>query len=77
MLNPISTDASIDKLAKAAVINAEKLITEAKPNQKMYDKANRKRFTRLFKDPDAIAVTVTLTDEVMRIKSPKLSLIHI
>ena len=71
MLNPISTDASIDKLAKAAVINAEKLITEAKPNQKMYDKANRKRFTRLFKDPDAIAVTVTLTDEVMRIKSPK------
>ena len=71
MLNPISTDASIDKLAKAAVINAEKLITESKPNQKLYDKANRKRFTRLFKDPDAIAVTVTLTDEVMRIKSPK------
>lgn len=71
MLNPISTDPTIDNLAKSAVENAEKLISEAKPNQKLYDKANRKRFTRLFKDPDAIAVTVTLTDEVMRIKSAK------
>ena len=54
MFNPIPTDTKIDVLAKAAVINAEKLIAEAKPNQKMYDKASRKRFTRLFKDPDAI-----------------------
>jgi RHH-type proline utilization regulon transcriptional repressor/proline dehydrogenase/delta 1-pyrroline-5-carboxylate dehydrogenase len=67
----IPTDSSIDQLASSAVENARKLISEAKPNLKRYDKASRKRFTRLFKDPKAISVTVSLTDEVMRISSPK------
>ena len=71
MHKAIQTDTEIDKLAQRAIDNAQQLIAEAKPNQKLFDKANRKRFTRLFKDPAAISVTVTLTDEVMRIKSPK------
>lgn len=71
MIKPLPTDPTIDDLAQRAVENTKELIAEAEPNQKLYDKASRKRFTRLFKDPAAISVTVTLTDEVMRIKSAK------
>ena len=71
MNQPIQTDSAIDKLAVAAVENARALIAESLPNLKRYDKASRKRFTRLFKDPKAISVTVSLTDEVMRITSAK------
>lgn len=71
MIKPIATDQLIDGLADDAIENAKKLLAESLPNQKFYDKASRKRFTRLFKDPSAISVTVTLTDEVMRIKSAK------
>ena len=67
----IQTDPEIDKLAIEAVENARALIAESLPNLKRYDKASRKRFTRLFKDPKAISVTVSLTDEVMRITSAK------
>ena len=67
----IPTDSEIDQLAKSAVENARELIAESAPNLKRYDRASRKRFTRLFKDPKAISVTVSLTDEVMRISSPK------
>ena len=67
----IQTDPEIDKLAIEAVENAQALIAESLPNLKRYDKASRKRFTRLFKDPKAISVTVSLTDEVMRITSAK------
>lgn len=71
MNQPIQTDSAIDNLAVAAVENARSLIAESLPNLKRYDKASRKRFTRLFKDPKAISVTVSLTDEVMRITSAK------
>ncbi|MEI8184379.1 MAG: bifunctional proline dehydrogenase/L-glutamate gamma-semialdehyde dehydrogenase [Actinomycetes bacterium] len=71
MSNPISTDVNIDELAQSAVKVAKQLIAESEPNKKRYDKASRKRFSRLFKDPKAIFVTVTLTDEVMRITSAK------
>lgn len=71
MIQPIQTDTAIDNLAVAAVENARALIAESLPNLKRYDKASRKRFTRLFKDPKAISVTVSLTDEVMRITSAK------
>jgi RHH-type transcriptional regulator, proline utilization regulon repressor / proline dehydrogenase / delta 1-pyrroline-5-carboxylate dehydrogenase len=67
----IQTDPGINKLADTAVENARALIAESLPNLKRYDKASRKRFTRLFKDPKAISVTVSLTDEVMRITSAK------
>ena len=56
----IQTDPEIDKLAIDAVENARALIAESLPNLKRYDKASRKRFTRLFKDPKAISVTVSL-----------------
>jgi len=69
--NPISTDTAIDELAHSAVKVAKQLITESEPNKKRYDKASRKRFSRLFKDSKAISVTVALTDEVMRITSAK------
>ena len=71
MSSPINTDFTIDQLANSAVENARDLIAEATPNLKRYDRASRKRFTRLFKDPNAISVTVSLTDEVMRISSPR------
>jgi len=69
--NPISTDIAIDEVAQSAVKVAKQLIAESEPNKKRYDKASRKRFSRLFKDAKAISVTVSLTDEVMRITSAK------
>jgi RHH-type proline utilization regulon transcriptional repressor/proline dehydrogenase/delta 1-pyrroline-5-carboxylate dehydrogenase len=71
MNQPLQTDKAIDNLAVAAVESAKALISESLSNLKRYDKASRKRFTRLFKDPRAIPVTVSLTDEVMRITSAK------
>ena len=71
MSSVISTDPGIDQLAQIAVKTAKELIDESAPNLKRYDKASRKRFTRLFVDPKAISVTVSLTDEVMRIASAK------
>ena len=71
MTSPIPTDPGIDNLAQVAVDGARALLNESKPNLKRYDRASRKRFARLFKDANAIAVTVSLTDEVMRISSPK------
>jgi len=67
----ISTDPAIDELAQVAVKTAKELIDESTPNLNRYDKASRRRFTRLFVDPKAISVTVSLTDEVMRIASAK------
>ena len=71
MIKPIATDSAIDQLAESTISKAKQLIFESVPNLKLKDKANRRRFTRLFKDQKAIAVTVTLTDEVMRVKSAK------
>ena len=71
MSNLISTDSAIDEQAQSAVKLAKQLIAESEPNKKRYDKASRKRFSRLFKDEKAISVTVSLTDEVMRITSAK------
>ena len=71
MSSPIPTDPGIDNLAQIAIDGARALLNESKPNLKRYDRASRKRFTRLFKDANAIPVTVSLTDEVMRISSPK------
>ena len=67
----MQTDRSIDALAKVSVVKAQELIAEAEKLRTFREKANRKRFARLFKDPSAIATTITLTDEVMRISSKK------
>jgi RHH-type transcriptional regulator, proline utilization regulon repressor / proline dehydrogenase / delta 1-pyrroline-5-carboxylate dehydrogenase len=70
----IPTDPSIDALADIAVENARTLIHDADRMRRHREIANRRRFSRLFRDPHAIEVTVTLTDEVMRINSLKSSI---
>ncbi len=70
----IPTDPSIDALADNAVERARALIHDADRLRGHAEKANRRRFSRLFRDPRAIEVTITLTDEVMRIHSVKSSI---
>ena len=70
----IPTDPSIDALADSAVEKARTLIHDADRLRGHSEKANRRRFSRLFRDPQAIEVTITLTDEVMRIHSVKSSI---
>ena len=68
-MEPLLTDESIDKTATTSVERARELIETSEKLRNRREKANRKRFGRLFKDPKAIEVTITLTDEVMRIHS--------
>ena len=70
----IPTDPSIDVLTEPAVERARALIHDAERTRGRAEIANRRRFSRLFRDPRAIEVTVTLTDEVMRIHSVKSSI---
>ena len=70
----IPTDPSIDSLADDAIERARELIHDADRLRGHAEKANRRRFSRLFRDPRALEVTVTLTDEVMRIHSVKSSI---
>ena len=65
------TDPTIDATAVTSVAQARNLIHDSQPLRTRRDGANRKRFARLFRDPSAIEVTITLTDEVMRIRSSK------
>ena len=65
------TDPKIDETAKTSVAQARNLIHTADTARVRKDSANRKRFERLFRDPEAIEVTITLTDEVMRIHATK------
>jgi len=65
------TDPKIDPTAKTSVAQARNLIHTSDTLRSRSDRANRKRFARLFKDPEAIEVTIPLTDEVMRIHSTK------
>ena len=65
------TDPTIDKTAVTSVAQARNLILTADTMRTRKDTANRKRFAKLFQDPRAIEVTITLTDEVMRIHAPR------
>lgn len=65
------TDPKIDATAITSVAQARNLIHTAETLRTRGEKANRKRFARLFRDPQALEVTITLTDEVMRIHSTK------
>jgi len=47
----IPTDPSIDSLADSAVENARTLIGDAERLRGHSEKANRRRFSRLFRDP--------------------------
>ncbi len=67
------TDVALDKLATTAITRTKELMEQSDKLRDRREKANRKRVARLFKDPQAIEATITLTDEVMRISSVKSS----
>jgi RHH-type transcriptional regulator, proline utilization regulon repressor / proline dehydrogenase / delta 1-pyrroline-5-carboxylate dehydrogenase len=69
MTMTLTTDRAIDKLATGSCERARQLIVEAESLRKRREKANRRRFARLLRDRNAIDVTMTLTDEVMRVYS--------
>ena len=69
MSSIFETDVSLDALTAPAISRTKELIKESEKLRDRREKANRKRVARLFKDPQAIEATITLTDEVMRISS--------
>jgi RHH-type proline utilization regulon transcriptional repressor/proline dehydrogenase/delta 1-pyrroline-5-carboxylate dehydrogenase len=71
---PLRTDATIDALADGSVARVRALLIEAERLRTREELASRRRFARLFRDPRAIEVTITLTDEVMRIHSLRSSI---
>jgi RHH-type transcriptional regulator, proline utilization regulon repressor / proline dehydrogenase / delta 1-pyrroline-5-carboxylate dehydrogenase len=64
-----ATDKTIDELALESIESARRLIDEAERLRSRRDRAIRRQFVRLFRDPDALGVTIALTDEVMRFRS--------
>ncbi len=69
MVRHLHTDTTIDSLAEGSVARVRELLAESAKLRTREEVASRRRFARLFKDPRAIEVTITLTDEVMRIRS--------
>ncbi len=69
MLSEPSRDA--DTLTDAAVERARSILTDADRLRDRRGRYNQRRFQRLLEDPDAVSVTMSLTDEVMRISEPK------
>lgn len=63
------TDRSLDALALDSCSRARHLIDEASALQTRHERSIRRQFVRLFRDPHALEVTITLTDEVMRFTS--------
>ena len=59
-----------DVLADAAVARARTILTDAERLRDRRARYNQRRFARLLEDPNAVAVTMSLTDEVMRISDP-------
>jgi len=68
-MSPLPTHGDIDHLSERAIQSATALIEQAAQLRGRRDRANRNRFARLLKDPIAVAVTMSLTDEVMRMRS--------
>ena len=63
------TDDSIDYLTKKSINETKKLIEEANNLRSMLETSNRKMFARMLKDTTAVALVISLSDEVLRIKS--------
>ncbi|HVB70612.1 MAG TPA: bifunctional proline dehydrogenase/L-glutamate gamma-semialdehyde dehydrogenase [Acidimicrobiales bacterium] len=63
------TDPSLDQLTNVATERARILLEDATSLLSRRERAARRRFARLLRDRDALGVTVTLTDEVMRFTS--------
>lgn len=66
---PLSTRKDIDELADSSISCVEHLLIESSRDRRRRDKANRRRFARLLKDRASVELTMSLTDEVMRITS--------
>ena len=63
------TDVSLDELAEGACEVVTTMLAEAERRRRRPDRAARRRFVGLFRDPAALDVTIALTDEVMRFTS--------
>jgi RHH-type proline utilization regulon transcriptional repressor/proline dehydrogenase/delta 1-pyrroline-5-carboxylate dehydrogenase len=69
-INPAEPAAPLpdaDAVVDRAVARAARWMTAAEGQRTRREKANRRRLTRLLKDPAGLPVTMALTDEVMRI----------
>ncbi len=66
---PLPTQVDIDHLTDPTISLVSNLLTQSDKTRTRHDEANRKRFARLLKDPSAVALTMSLTDEVMRMSS--------
>lgn len=66
---PLPTLRDIDVLTTDSILFVTELLLESNQLRSRRDGANRKRISRLLKDPAAIDLTMSLTDEVMRISS--------
>lgn len=65
----IGTQRDIDELSTHSIEVVSDLLLESDRNRKGRDIANRKRFSRLLKSRATVELTMSLTDEVMRITS--------
>jgi len=63
------TDTSIDYLSKRSTEETKNLIREANNLRSRKDISNRKMFARMMRDPKAVALAISLSDEVLRIQS--------
>ena len=66
---PSATSRDIDSITGQSISLVGDLLLESKKLRNGHDQANRRRFSKLLKDSAAIDVTISLTDEVMRIPS--------
>jgi RHH-type proline utilization regulon transcriptional repressor/proline dehydrogenase/delta 1-pyrroline-5-carboxylate dehydrogenase len=66
---PLSTRKDIDELITQSISSVSDLLIESDANRRRRDRANRKRFSRLLKDRASVDLTMSLTDEVIRITS--------
>ncbi len=66
----VGTDVSLDELAEGACDVVTTMLADAERQRRRRDRAARRRFVGLFRDPNALDVTIALTDEVMRFTSP-------
>ena len=66
---PLATSTDIDSTVEPSINLVNELIAESEKLRSRHDEANRRRFSRLLKDSAAIDLTMSLTDEVMRITS--------
>lgn len=64
---PLATSTDIDLLVEPSIALVNILITESEKLRSREDEVNRRRFSRLLKDSSAVALTMSLTDEIMRI----------